>query len=314
LSIVSVVGDRLSLHFAGRTTGTTPDDLQRQALVFGHALNADLAELRFGVVGCGATGSAVAMLLARVGARRLFAVDRDVVEATNLNRLHGADADDARERRLKVDVLKRHVEGMDLGVQVVTHAGWIGDEACRDAIRACDVVFGCTDDHDGRLFLNRLAYFYLSPVFDVGFKLDVADGDPPRILDAAGRVTVLMPGSRCLLCRNVVDPNLAREEYVQRTNPEEYAWQHDQRYVHGDGGPSPAVVTFTTDLACMAIDELLHRLTGYRRAGSIANRVRKYHLLEDKRPGPSAEVTCPICFEQGYWGRGDIAPFLDRIG
>ena len=92
--------------------------------------------------------------------------------------------------------------------------------------------------------------------------LDVDEGNPPRILDAASRLTVLLPGSRCLLCRNVVDPNLAREEHIRRTNPEEYAWQHEHRYVRGNGGPSLAVVTFTTDLACMAIDELLHRLTG----------------------------------------------------
>lgn len=314
VSLISVVGKRLCLHYPGRTSGATPDALQRQALAFGRALNADLAELRFGIVGCGATGSATAMLLARLGARRLLAVDRDVVDVTNLNRLHGASAADAAKKRLKVDVLKRHVEAMGLGAEVITHPGWVGDEACRDAIRSCDVVFGCTDDHEGRLFLNRLAYFYLQPVFDVGFKLDVDDGDPPRILDAAGRVTVLVPGTRCLLCRNVVDPNLAREEHIRRTSPEEYAWQHEQRYVRGEAGPSPAVVTFTTDLACMAIDELLHRLTGYRRAGSVDNRVRKYHLIEDKRPGPSHDNICSICLQRAYWGRGDITPFLDRVG
>lgn len=314
MSLISEVGDRLILHFPGRITGTTPDAFQRQALAFGKALNADMTELRFGIVGCGATGSAVAMLLGRLGARRILAVDRDGVEDTNLNRLHGASAEDVAERRPKVDVLKRHVEGMGLGAEVVTHVGWIGEDVCRDLIRCCDIVFGCTDDHDGRLFLNRLAYFYLLPVFDVGFKLDVADGDPPRVLDAAGRMTVLLPGSRCLLCRNVVDPNAAREEHIQRTNPGEFAWQHEQRYVRGDDGPSPSVVTFTTDLACMAIDELLHRLTGYRRGGSTSNRVRKYHLLEDKRPGPVEGLACRICLSQDYWGRGDMVPFLDRTG
>jgi molybdopterin/thiamine biosynthesis adenylyltransferase len=40
---------------------------QRQALAFGQALNQDLVALRVGVIGCGGTGSAVAMLLARLG-------------------------------------------------------------------------------------------------------------------------------------------------------------------------------------------------------------------------------------------------------
>ena len=189
LSLIAVVGDRISLQFSDRQSGITPDAFQRQSLAFGHALSADLAALRVGVVGCGATGSAVAMLLARLGVRRLFAVDRDVVEITNLSRLHGATVRDAHDSVLKVDVLRRHIEGMGLDIRVATHVGWVGDEACRDPLRACDLVFGCTDDHDGRLLLNRLAYFYLLPVFDVGFKLDVAEDDPPRILDAAGRLT-----------------------------------------------------------------------------------------------------------------------------
>ncbi len=238
LSLITVVGKRLCLHYPGRASGATPDALQRQALAFGQALNADLAELRFGIVGCGATGSATAMLLARLGARKLLVVDGDIVDVTNLNRLHGASAADAAKQQLKVDVLKRHAESMGLGTEVIPYPGWVADEDCRDAIRSCDVVFGCTDDHEGRLFLNRLAYFYLQPVFDMGFKLDVSDGDPPRILDGAGRVTVLVPGARCLLCRNVVDANLAREEHIRRTNPEEHAWQHEQHYVRGEAGPS----------------------------------------------------------------------------
>ena len=36
------------------------------------------------------------------------------------------------------------------------------------AEKACDVIFGCIDDHDGRLLLNRLVYFYLIPVIDMG--------------------------------------------------------------------------------------------------------------------------------------------------
>jgi len=85
-------------------------------------------------------------------------------------------------------------------------------------------------------------------------------------------------------------------------------------YVRGGGNPNPAVVHFTTDAATMAIDELIHRLTGYRRAGASAHRVRKFHLLEDKRPGAAAAPDCPICDSTDYWGRGDLEPFLDRVG
>jgi molybdopterin/thiamine biosynthesis adenylyltransferase len=314
LELVSVIGDRIALHFQGRLNDVTPEQFHRQALAFGRALNADLAALRIGIVGCGATGSATAMLLARMGAKRLFVIDQDVVELTNLSRLHGGTMQDAIDRRPKVDVLRQHIEGMGLGVAVKAYRGWVGDIGCRDALRACDVIFGCTDDHEGRLLLNRLAYFYLVPVIDMGIKIELAKDCPPRVLEAAGRVTVLVPGNRCMLCRNIVNRQRAAEEQLQRHDPAEYAWQRGQQYVEGSADPAPAVVTLTTDVACMAVDELVHRLTGYRCVGSIAHRVRKYHLLDDKRPGPKPAEFCPICISGKYWGRGDVTPFLDRVG
>lgn len=316
LELIGVYGDRFALHFPESELGNIDPSLHRQGLAFGSVLNMELAGLRIGIVGCGATGSATAMLLARMGVKRFFAIDRDHVEVTNLNRLHGASMCDVEASTLKTDILKRHIEGMGLGAHVEVHRGWAGDAACRDGLRACDIVFGCTDDHDGRLLLNRLAYFYLIPILDMGIKIDLAPEDSLRILDAAGRVTVLMPGTRCLLCRNVVNPRVAVEEAIQRNDPAEYAWRREQQYVEGGGGggPAPAVVTFTTDVACRAVDELTHRLTGYRRSGSVANWVRKYHLGADKRPGAAEAPRCPICGDPQDWGRGDVEPFLRRVG
>jgi molybdopterin/thiamine biosynthesis adenylyltransferase len=316
LDLILVVGDRLEMHYRGRAEGQTPDQLHRQALAFGQALQADLAKLRVGIVGCGATGSAVAMLLARMGVQKFFVIDRDHAEITNLSRLHGASIRDAAARIPKVDILKRHLEEMGLGASVRTANQWVGHPDCRDGLRSCDVVFGCTDDHDGRLFLNRFAYFYDIPVFDMGIKIHVSDEDPPRIEDASGRVTILLPGTRCLLCRNIVNPRRAAEEQLKREDPGEYEWrrQRGQQYVEGNDEPQPAIVTLTTDVACMAVDELVQRLTGYRNTESISNRVRKYHLSADKRPGPANRELCSICLATTYWGRGDMTPFLDRVG
>jgi hypothetical protein len=165
------------------------------------------------------------------------------------------------------------------------------------------------------MFLNRLAYFYLIPVIDMGIGIDFVDGSPPRITMADGRVTVIGPGHRCLLCRGVVDPKAAQEDDLLRRDPDEYhrLRGRGELYVRGGGRSNPAVVTFTTHVACMAVDELLHRLSGYRSAGSVQHRVYKHRLLEEKRPGPR-EGACRICLEQHYWGRGDMVPFLDRTG
>ena len=56
-----------------------------------------LAEARVAIVGCGATGSALASLLARAGVGTLRIIDRDYVEPSNLQRQSLFDEADAAE-------------------------------------------------------------------------------------------------------------------------------------------------------------------------------------------------------------------------
>ena len=309
---VRSVGRRLT--FYGQSQGAEVDFLARQALAFGAGLNKTLRHMRVGVVGCGGTGSATAMLLARLGVGQIALFDDDIVEATNLNRLHGARRTDADGMRAKVDVVACEIASLGLGVRAIPFRGWIGDPAARDALKACDLIFGCTDDHDGRLLLNRLAYFYLIPVIDMGLAIAPAlNGGGVR--DLSGRATVLIPGAPCLLCRGIIDPVTARDEQLKRSQPEEYERQKREAYVRGGGNPAPAVVTFTTATACLAIDEMLQGLTGFRDSeGWEWQRVRRFDLMQDRRPGAAHDPDCPICTDQTYWGRGDTDPFLDRVG
>jgi len=309
---VRSVGRRLTFYSVSQ--GADVDFLARQALAFGAPLNKTLRQMRVGVVGCGGTGSATAMLLARLGVGQIVLFDDDIVEATNLNRLHGARRIDADGMRAKVDVVAGEIASLGLGVRAVPFRGWIGDPTARDALKACDLIFGCTDDHDGRLLLNRLAYFYLIPVIDMGLAIAPALNDG-SVRDLSGRATILIPGAPCLLCRGIIDPVAARDEQLKRSQPEEYERRKREAYVRGGGNPAPAVVTFTTATACLAIDEMLQGLTDFRRSeGWEWQRVRRFDLMQDRRPGAAHDPDCPICTDQAYWGRGDIDPFLDRVG
>lgn len=308
--IVRSVGSRL-LYFGGEAS-TLNEALVRQALLFGEAVNSRLAAMRVGVVGCGGTGSATAMLLARLGVGQLALFDDDIVETSNLNRLHGASRADADAMRPKVEVLAREITEMALGVRVHTHRGWIEDETARDALKACDVIFGCTDDHAGRMFLNRFSHFYLIPVIDMGLAIEPA---PVGMRDMSARVTMLTPGAPCLACRGVVDPRIAGEEALRREAPEDYERQKREAYVRGAQNPAPAVVTFTTETAALAVNELLQGLTDYRGEGGWAwERVRRLDRGIERKRGATQAPHCPICVREGYWGRGDMEPFMDRIG
>ena len=254
------------------------------------------------------------MLLARLGVGQLALIDNDIVEETNLNRLHGATQPDADVMRPKVDVVARSLTEMGLGGRVVPIESWVGDPGCRDVLRTCDIIFGCTDDHEGRLLLNRFAYYYLVPVIDVGLAIDLGKHDSAHIRALDGRVSVLQPQNTCLLCRGVIDAEQARSETMRRSNPSEYELRKAEAYVLGEGNPNPAVVTFTTELACMGVTEMIHRLQGFRgELGSAANRVRKFQLGLDRQPNHPQRPSCRICGDDGLWGRGDSETFLGRI-
>lgn len=310
---VAVVGRRLQFHRKDFVVTGAEPTFARQTLAFGAAVTAQLRRMRIAIVGCGGTGSATALLLARLGVGYLVLIDEDIVDVTNLNRLHGSRRSDADAMRPKVDVIAREVAAMAVGTRVIPVRRWVGDEAMRDVLKACDLIFGCTDDHDGRLLLNRLAYFYLIPVIDMGLAIERAREGGLR--DLTGRVTWLGPGAPCLICREIVDPVTARDESLRRQHPEEYERRKREGYIRGGGEPAPAVVTFTTATACMALDELLHALTGFRGTDhSATQRVRRFDLFIDRRPGANQDPHCPICGSSDYWGRGDVDPFLDRTG
>ena len=314
MRMIRVIGDRIDMHYRGRGVEEGLPAFHRQALAFGHAFNQDLRQLRIAVVGIGGTGSAVAMLLARLGVGQLALIDNDIVDETNLNRLHGATQPDADLMRPKVDVVARSLAEMGLGGRIVPIESWVGDPGCRDVLRTCDIIFGCTDDHEGRLLLNRFSYYYLVPVIDVGLAIDLGKHDSTQIRALDGRVSVLQPQNTCLLCRGVIDAEQARSETMRRSNPAEYELRKAEAYVLGEGNPNPAVVTFTTELACMGVTEMIHRLQGFRgELGSAANRVRKFQLGLDRRPNHPQRPSCRICGDDRLWGRGDAETFLGRI-
>lgn len=314
LSMIRVIGSRIALHYDSRSNKINSNVLHRQALAFGETLNRDLRKLRIAIVGCGATGSAVAMMLARLGVGQLILFDKDIVDQTNLNRLHGSRQADADAMRPKVEVVAREITNLGLGVRTVAVNRWIGDADCRDALKSSDIIFGCTDDHEGRILMNRFAYYYLTPLIDIGFAIDVSNDDIPEIKAMDARVSVIGPGNTCLLCHQVINPAIAAEQALKRMNPTEYESRKAEAYVFGEGNPSPSVVTFTTELACMGINELIHRLQGFRgENGHAPNRVRRFHLNEDRRPNRPPQSYCPLCGSEDNWGAGDREPFLGIV-
>ncbi|MFY9329944.1 MAG: ThiF family adenylyltransferase [Georgfuchsia sp.] len=312
VELVRVIGNRFRIFYPDRGKCVPAQEFDRHVRAFGAESVQDLAQLRIGIVGCGGTGSAIASLVARLAPTRLVLFDDDIVDHSNLNRLHFSKRSDAIQGRYKVDVVAEAIAEIGLVQSVVRVRSSIEKSECRDALRACDVIFGCTDDHLGRNVLNRLAHFYLIPVIDLGLLIEPNDGGGYSSFD--GRVTVVQPGHPCQVCRQLISSQKMLEESMRRNDPQMFDQHRKAGYVTDGAAPNPVVVTFTSEIAAMAVNELLHRLTGFRGSdGQCAERVRRLDWIKDADtvPGGISRSECPLCGKRKYDGRGDMTPFLD---
>lgn len=291
--------------------GSAETFLDRQIRLFGDQASLQVSGFRCGIAGGGATGSALLPLLLRLGVKEAVQFDKDIVDETNLNRLHGAHRNDVDEGMSKTAIHTRTVEDSGLGMTLATIEAWAGEPVTWDALKACDVIFCCTDDHAGRMFLNRFARFYGIPVIDVGLAMQRRSDS---VCDLFARVSTLVPGHPCLLCGGFVDPRRAREEALKRDDPDAYERLKEEAYVLGEGDPSPAVVTFTTDAATMAANEWLAGITGFAgQPGMLPTRMRRFHARDERRPLIEPRADCPSCALPETLGRADMQPFLDMV-
>lgn len=312
ISKIRIIGETFKLNYPGRTSNyKTPEAFNRQQLAFGSSLVQDLSTLKITIIGAGATGSATALLLTRLGVGELCLIDKDVIEESNLNRLHGATLKDVG--KYKVDVLQKYISEIGLGTKVSVVKGWVSEEECISHLKTSDSIFGCTDDHAGRILLNRFAYFYLTPVIDMGLVISVKNGSY-ELQDLQGRISFLFPGNDCLVTKGNINMDIAYAENLKREEPENYNRLKEEAYVIGEGNPAPAVVTFTTQIATMSVNELLNRIQGfYPQALKSAHKILLFHRGIEIDPGNISNNDCRICGSNNYWGRGDMQPFLDMV-
>ena len=306
----TVTGQKYQRFNIGDKISNKNPVLDRQARIFGTKFNQTIQKLRVLIVGAGGTGSSLAVMLARAGVKFLAIIDPDIIEETNLHRLYGARFQDVG--KAKSTSLADYIETLGIGTEVRGIKGNILDPEHVDLLKSADIIFSATDDNAGRMLLNRFAYFYETPVIDLGLASDISDSGEVR--DITGRVSLLYPGSTCLLCRDIIDVRRAGEEELQRKHPDMHEAQLKEGYIMGGGDPEPAFISMTTATACMALDEFTQMVSGFRGNNrNLTQRIRRFHIPEDRIMEEESNSNCPICGSSEYWGVGDVKPFLDRM-
>ena len=135
----------------------TNDRYARQTLLpdIGDAGQARLRSSHAVIVGCGALGCASADLLVRAGVGRVTLIDRDVVEATNLQRQSlYAEADEGEP---KAEAARRRLSAVNSGIEIIAHASDLTPENARRLTEGADVLVDGTDNFETRFVLNDLA-------------------------------------------------------------------------------------------------------------------------------------------------------------
>jgi len=300
---VRIVGSRIRV-VSSAIADQVPDLLfDRQVRAFGAQGQALLRRMRIGVVGAGGTGSAVAEQLVRLGVGEIVLVDDDRVEDTNVTRIHEATIRDVGQ--YKVEVLAARAKEIGTGTHVTAIRARLNEPSILRPLADCDVVFGCTDDVTGRSILARFAYWYLVPVFDMGFIIDSREG---HIRGLFGRITTLVPGAPCLVCRGRISPESI---YYEALAPRERRDRIAEGYAPELAEPAPAVIPYTTVVASLAVSEFLSRLFSLSESppNELLLRVLDRVLSRpttDGRPGH-------FCIAPHYWGLGDQTPPLGQM-
>jgi molybdopterin/thiamine biosynthesis adenylyltransferase len=301
LERLRVLGSRLKLlHYEGAADhGLDETVFDRQIRAFGKDGQRLLSRLRVGVVGVGGTGSAMFEQLVRLGVGEVTVIDDDIVTSTNLTRIHESGEADIDAR--KVDVMKQAADRIGLKTNIRPEFGRITSPEVLSKLDHVDVIFGCTDDESGRNNLAKLAITHLVPVFDMAFVVDPDEDGSIRGL--VGRVTTLMPGAACLVCRGRLDTqrmlaeSLGKEERVRRAK---------EGYVPGLDDPDPAVGAYTTMVATWAVNELLDRLFDYSTGSAKSGATELLLLLHDR--SLSLNTYLPRaghwCADEANYGRG----------
>jgi molybdopterin/thiamine biosynthesis adenylyltransferase len=212
LASLRTLGPKISDHNDGRSRSASSKSERhaRQILLFGDAGQARLERLRVAVLGAGGGGSIAIEQLCRIGVGEILAFDDDVVSTSNLSRIVGSRPSDARRRRPKVEVARRHVRRIDRAVRVRAIEQSIDNADSALLLAGVDAIFVATDTTLGRYAANALAYQYMIPTFQVGAKVQAnADGQIDTIHTAA---RIALPGYPCLQCQRAIPAEQLRLE------------------------------------------------------------------------------------------------------
>jgi molybdopterin/thiamine biosynthesis adenylyltransferase len=142
-----------------------------------------LGSSRVAIVGCGATGSALASLLARAGVGFLRIIDRDYVEPSNLQRQVLFDEADAAESLPKAVAAARKIKAFNSDITIDDRVADLTPANCAELLPDVQLIMDGTDNFETRYLLNDYAvsknvpWIYTAAVGSYGVAMNILPGE-----------------------------------------------------------------------------------------------------------------------------------------
>lgn len=286
-------------HKSNSSTEQISPVFDRQLLIWGEGVQAQIQSMKIGIAGLGGTGSILLQMLARMGVKKFVLCDHDIVEESNLSRLPYSFSPDIGKKKVKI--ASNYLKKISKDIEVTAFPEKV--QQSKEEFKDCDVIFGCVDTEAARLTLNEISLKYFIPYIDTGTEIFM---DDKKMCDIGGQVRVVIPSvTGCLECMGGIDKEMAALESL---DDESLRIRDSAGYVRGtDITPTPSVITLNTIIASMAAQEFLNIAQGIEEPASAFNYLKYNAKSSDiERLVFEKSESCPLCGSGGILGSGDI--------
>jgi molybdopterin-synthase adenylyltransferase len=213
-----------------------------------------LSASRIAIVGCGATGSALAALLARAGVGTIRIIDRDYVEPSNLQRQSLFDEADAAESLPKAIAAARKVAAFNSEIVIEPHVADLIPENIGTLLDEVHLILDGADNFETRYLINDFAvknslpWIYTAAVGSYGVTLNVLPGktaclacifsDPPQgtfeSCETAGILNSAVNLAASIAATEAMKVLVGAEDQLRRTLLSFDVWRNERAEIAAD--------------------------------------------------------------------------------
>ncbi len=224
----------------------------------GCAGQARLRAARVAIVGVGATGGAVAALLARAGVGRLTLIDRDFVEPSNLQRQMLFSEADAMETLPKAEAARREIARFNSEVEVDARVADLAPGNIHELLKGAELLLDATDNFETRYLLNDYAveqqkpWIYAGAVGAYAVSMNIVPGEtaclacvfpkppngPVETCDTAGILGMAVNMAASVEATEAVKYLVGAHSAMRRTLLSHDLWTNERSELRV-GGPRP---------------------------------------------------------------------------